>query len=113
MVMLAYVLMLNGLLGGIVFGAHVAEARIAAQLGLICTIHGTGPVDSSAPGKLACTEHCVLGSSITMPAVSLAAAAIGPPGLVADTATLPVPDEGCRVAPACLSSLPRGPPAAT
>ena len=71
-IMLAYVLALSGLLGSITAGAHVSEARTAAQLGVICTIHGmaSGQTDGAdpTPGKLACIEHCVLAGAGTMPA---------------------------------------------
>jgi hypothetical protein len=118
MVTLAYVLMLNGLLGAMASGTHVAEARIASQLGVICTIHGIGnstadEAQDPTPGKLACIEHCALASASAMPALSLAGATIQPPVLTADAATLRLADEGCRIAPVCLSPLPRGPPAAT
>ncbi len=66
LIALAYALALQGLLGALGAGAHAAEARLASQLGVICTIHGvvdpaTGQADGGdpSPGRLACVEHCL------------------------------------------------------
>lgn len=80
MVLLAYALVLNGLLGAMGAGTQVAEARTAAQLGVICTIHGIGNAETDngdpTPGKLACIEQCVLFGASTIPGVPLSAASI-------------------------------------
>ncbi len=82
LIALAYALALQGLLGALGAGAHAAEARLAAQLGVICTIHGvvdpaTGQADGGdpSPGRLACVEHC------------LPLAASGPPPAPASSAS--------------------------
>lgn len=80
MVLLSYGLVINGLLGALGAGAHASEARTAAQLGIICTIHGIAAGERSnddpTPGKLACIEHCLL-------AVAMAGPAPVPPGVIA------------------------------
>ncbi len=116
LVVFAYVLALNGLLGSLAAGAHVAEARIAAQLGVICTIHGIGNsgadgTQDQAPGKLACIEHCVLGSSGATPAVLLAAIDVirhDPSSRETGPVAL---DAGHRIAPVSAPPPSRGPPA--
>lgn len=66
---LAYALALQGLLGALGAGARTAEARHAAQLGVICTFHGVATPGAEpgeippSPGKLACIEHCLLGGT--------------------------------------------------
>jgi hypothetical protein len=75
---LAYALALQALLGAIGGSAHAGEMRLAAQLGVICTVHGLPDPASGAPdghdptpGKLACVEHCLLtgqGASGFLPA---------------------------------------------
>jgi hypothetical protein len=64
---LAYALALQALLGAMGGAAHAGEMRLAAQVGVICTLHGaldpaTGLPDGTdpTPGKLACVEHCLL-----------------------------------------------------
>ena len=109
--LLACVLMLNGLLGAMASGAHAGEARLAAQLGVICTSHGTGYSDRSAPSKPACVEHCVLASASAMPTVPLADVAITGSGPVASSAGQPVTDANDRIKPSFAAPLPRGPPA--
>lgn len=74
---LAYALALVGLLGAMGVGVHAAEARHAAQLGVICTIHGMADGEGQSagsdptPGKLACVEHCQPGGAKTaaLPAI--------------------------------------------
>jgi hypothetical protein len=113
---LAYLLALNGLLGSIAAGAHVAEARMAAQLGVICTIHGidndaAGQSDDPTPGKLACIEHCVISVASAMPALASAGTVVDEPAPQATAASLPTPDAGRRIAPVSGPPQPRGPPA--
>jgi hypothetical protein len=88
MVILAYALVLSGMLGAMASGAHIGQARLAAQLGVICTIHGivdpaSGRADGDdpSPGKLACVEHCTLASIIMSPAVMPVA---GSPSVILD-----------------------------
>lgn len=116
-VALAYMLALGGVLGAMGAGPHAAEARTAAQLGVICTIHGMalprhgGPDSDPTPGKLACIEHCTLASSAPAPAL---------PVLIADLFT-PEPDRSepapiaVELVPggsfSCIPPPPRGPPA--
>ncbi len=76
MLIMAYALALNGLLGAIASGAHAGEARLAAQLGVICTIHGmAGPASGAqgqtdpTPGKMACIEHCTIAAADLVPAL--------------------------------------------
>ena len=116
MVALAYALMLNGLLSAMASGAHVAEARIAAQLGIICTIHGTGnfaadDTQAPTPGKLACIEHCVLVLASTMPAMPEIGSAIGRPDRFANAPDNAVSDAGRLIAPVSAPPPSRGPPA--
>lgn len=72
-VALAYALVLQGLLGALAVGAQTMEARHAAQLGVICTVHGMVGADGQTdakdptPGKLACIEHCLVGASTILP----------------------------------------------
>jgi hypothetical protein len=115
LVVLAYGLAMNGLLGSIAAGAHVTEARMAAQLGVICTIHGilgddTGQSHDPTPGKLACIEHCVLVSAGPMPAIAVLASHLDRPDLLAEGGNLPVMDDGDRIAPVASPPPPRGPP---
>jgi len=115
LVMLAYVLALNGLLGSIAAGAHVTEARTAAQLGVICTIHGiaddgTRQSDDPTPGKLACIEHCVLASAAIVPAVLPAGSMINLPEPDAEAAGMSVVDQGHRIASVAAPPPSRGPP---
>lgn len=115
LVMLAYVLALNGLLGSIAAGAQVTEARTAAQLGVICTIHGisndgSGQAEDPTPGKLACIEHCVLASAGIVPAMLPAGSMINLPEPDAETAGISVVDQGLRIAPASNPPPSRGPP---
>jgi hypothetical protein len=80
---LAYALALQALLGAIGGSAHAGEMRLAAQLGVICTIHGaldpaSGPPDGGdpTPGKLACIEHCLLTGQSGAGALPTASAAL-------------------------------------
>lgn len=72
-VALAYALVLQGLLGALAVGTQTMEARHAAQLGVICTVHGMVGADGQTdakdptPGKLACIEHCLVGASTILP----------------------------------------------
>jgi hypothetical protein len=115
MVMLAYGLALSGLLGAISAGAHVNEARTAAQLGVICTIHGigntSGGTEDPTPGRLACVEHCVLAAAGGKPFVPTADPASAQPAFSADAHLRPNMGEGRRIAPVAAPPLPRGPPA--
>jgi len=115
LVALAYVLVLNGLLGSIAAGAHVTEARTAAQLGVICTIHGisnggSGQADDPTPGKLACIEHCVLASAGIVPAVLPAGSMISLPEADAEAAGISVVDQWHRIASVATPPPSRGPP---
>jgi hypothetical protein len=115
LVMLAYVLALNGLLGSIAAGAHVTEARTAAQLGVICTIHGisndgSGQAEDPTPGKLACIEHCVLGSASPMPAMAVLGSHLNQPAVLAEGNNLPVMDDGDRISSVATPPPSRGPP---
>lgn len=115
LVALAYVLALNGLLGSIAAGAHVAEARTAAQFGIICTIHGVAnsEADGTAdptPGKLACIEHCVLASTNAMPGVPANGAIISQPERQVDAAIVPETGSVRRIGSASVQPPPRGPP---
>lgn len=56
-IVMAYALILGGILGAMASAGHAQQLNLAAQLGMICTTHGM--VDPQ-PGKLACIEHCVL-----------------------------------------------------
>ena len=113
-VLLGYGLALSGLLGAISAGAHVNDARIAAQLGVICTIHGIGNTsdgaEDPAPGKLACIEHCVLAAAGGMPFAAAAAPAFAQPALSAQAQHRPEIGEGRRIAPVAARPFPRGPP---
>jgi hypothetical protein len=114
-IVLAYGLALSGLMGSIASGAHAGEARIAAQLGLICTVHGT--VDPSSgqsdrvPGKVSCVEHCTLASG------ALAKAALPSPVILASLEPIAadfVHTHSSWLPPFAslgLSPPPRGPPA--
>lgn len=114
-VVLAYGLALSGLMGSIASGAHAGEARIAAQLGLICTVHGTFDPRSEqsdpTPGKISCFDHCTLSAS-TLAAVPLPAsvllAALDPAVAVVDAS-----DDGLNLPVMSLGipPPPRGPPA--
>lgn len=111
---LAYVLALNGMLGSISAGAHVAEARTAAQLGVICTIHGmtgneTGG-EGPTPGKPACIEHCVLAATNSLPMVPASGVAISRTDRLDQVAITSARDEGRKVARASTPPPPRGPP---
>lgn len=113
---LAYALALSGLLGAMGVGAHAAEARHAAQLGVICTIHGMadgeGPGAGSdpSPGKLACVEHCQPGGAkpAAIPAAFAEPAPAWPRAAAAASPVAEAPPASCP-SPAC-PPPPRGPP---
>ncbi len=115
LVMLAYGLVLNGLLGAMGAGAHLAEARIAAQLGMICTIHGmaneSDPAGDPSPGKFACIEHCVLASASAMPLLPSVSMAVLRVGLCEVLVPLTVPAADPSIALTSPPPPPRGPPA--
>ncbi len=116
MVSLAYMLMLNGLLGAMASGTHASEARIAAQLGVICTIHGTSnsvahDTQEPTPGKPACIEHCVLVLANAMPGMPVVGSTIDQPGLFAKVTGTAISNAGHRIAPVSAPPPPRGPPA--
>lgn len=112
----AYALALSGLLGAMGAGAHAAEARHAAQLGIICTIHGmvdgegAGSGSDPSPGKLACIEHCQLGGAkpAALPAALAEPAPAWPRAVVAASAAAKAAPAPCR-SHAC-PPPPRGPP---
>jgi hypothetical protein len=115
-ILLAYALALQGLLGALGAGAHAAEARLAAQLGLICTIHGIAAPEHASdrtdpsPGKLACIEHCLLPSGAGTGPV----AAAGVPALPVAWAQVDLaPPVGASeaISPCAIPPPPRGPPA--
>jgi hypothetical protein len=114
MFVLAYVLVLNGLLGSISAGAHVSEARTAAKLGVICTIHGIasaeGGREDPTPGKLACIEHCVLAAASTMPVVPSTDAGVNRPLRLAEATRPQVRTIVHWIAPGSTLPQPRGPP---
>lgn len=116
--MLAYALVLNGLLGSLAAGGHVAQARTAAELGVICTIHGvidpatgnTGERDPT-PGKLACIEHCVLATASAVPLQPAVVIAVNPPVAIPQVTPDLVRDVGPGLAPVAAPPPSRGPPA--
>lgn len=114
MVVLAYVLALGGMLGSIAAGAHISEARTAAQLGVICTIHGIAGAghgqNDPTPGKLACIEHCVLATANAMPVLPSAGLSISRSDRLDQVAIAPTHGSGHRIAPVSTPPPPRGPP---
>jgi hypothetical protein len=86
---LAYGLALQALLGAMSSGVFAGEVRRAAELGVICTIHGAvdgadregGPADPT-PGRIACLEHCLL-----------TAAQAGPPPNAPQSQRLAIPQQ--------------------
>jgi hypothetical protein len=115
--LLAYTLALQGLLGALSAGAQAQEARLASQLGVICTIHGiadpalaSGDADPT-PGKLACVEHCLLAAGL---AATMPRPAEGPAQIIS-WSRFPAPPVAAsrRVSsPEAAPPPPRGPPAA-
>ena len=73
----AYALALSGFAGALISPMQASEARLAAQLGVICTIHGLvgqGEPREGAdptPGKIACIEHCAAAGFLAMPSAPL------------------------------------------
>jgi hypothetical protein len=112
---LAYALALSGFFGALASPTQAAEARLAAQLGLICTIHGmVGQGDAQdgadpTPGRMACVEHCAASASGAMPPVPLR-----PLGSAAEPGSLLANAAASEADPAFPRAAPppgRGPPA--
>jgi hypothetical protein len=117
-VVLAYALAVQGLLGAMGAGAQAGEARLAAQLGVICTIHGvvdpaTGMAggDDPTPGRLACVEHCLLTGGMGPGPVPTAATACELAAPVVSAACKPGPVTAAAY-PSAAPPPPRGPPSA-
>jgi hypothetical protein len=114
--LLAYTLVLQGLLGALSAGAQAREARLAAQLGVICTVHGIADPrhasDSAdpTPGKLACVEHCLLGAGAGPAPPPSGGVALD---VVSWSRSAAAPSVGAHQpgsSPECAPPPPRGPP---